>query len=385
MADLATFVCEQNTGEDSEQDDGFLIYLDGSPGQTQMAEVFKLTQSNKLLDCVSSLAVPLALQDSTGGVMLDQEQGSVNVIICGGVDAGSKQRDECYRLSGSDAGNNNDNMYLGSLSHSRSGADSVIMDDGKSLWVTGGRSNVEAISPLWSTEIVNLGSGSNNVVSSYGPDLPVAGLLMHHCLEKAGPKVALLIGGLLTLEDQSISLSQRTWSIDIDEMVWMELAPLATGRSNHACGVIKDRTFPDTQIVIVAGGKTSLDDGLVTNIVEQLIIEGDEKTKLNLEEFLSWRSAPAMPVSISDAATAMTGDQGKLFVVCGQTTLDRVSSSVYEIQCSDLQCQWSKSVVKPKRPSSKGLAFILPSTSPMMLRSRAEKPCFTINGNCFAA
>ncbi len=322
-----------------------------------VAEVYKYTE-NSFLDCVSSLAAPSVVQHAAGGVLLDQDQSSVSIVVCGGLDVGSTGKDECYRLSGS--GNDRN---LGSMRYGRSGAASVVMDNGKTLWVTGGYDGFN--STLWSTEIVSLGSG---LVSSYGPDLPIADL-RYHCLERVGPNVAILIGG----SNSGIPVpSRRCWTIDIYSLYWTELPPLDFGRSNQACGVVRDMSVAGKKIVIVAGGKILAES--ISNTVEQLVIDQQEEGILNSGSSNVWEMGPTMPVPTVYAGSATTADQGKLFIVCGEAGVDRLLSSVFEIQCSFLHCQWKKSPVELKQPNSKGLALILPS-NPLALRSRAEIQC----------
>ncbi len=380
LANSATFVCPQNETSESgktiqynqtndqktrtvlnpvEQDE-FLIFLSGSSDTMHVADVYKYAE-NSFLDCVSSLAVPSVVQHAAGGILLDQDQSSASIIVCGGLDVESNEKEECYRLNGS--GNDRN---LGSMRYDRSGAASVVMDNGKTLWMTGGYDGRN--STLWSTEIVTLGSG---FVSSYGPDLPIAGL-RYHCLERVGPNVAILLGGERVDNSGFQVPSSRCWTVDIYSLYWTELPSLDFGRSNQACGVVKDMSVAGKKIVIVAGGKTLAES--ISNTVEQLVIDQQEEGILNSGSSNVWEIGPAMPVPIVDAGSATTADQGRLFVVGGETEVDRLLSSVFEIQCSFLQCLWKKSPLELKQPNSKGLALVLPS-NPLELRSRAEIQC----------
>ena len=281
---------------------------------------------------------------------------------------------ECHTLGGSTG--------LGLLRHARAGAASLVLDNGRSLWVTGGRQNSDETT-IWSSEILSLGLDPS-LISSYGPDLPIAGL-KHHCLEMVGPKVAILIGGLL--HHQADIPSRRTWSIspnrsdDTNEylmnMVWNELAPLGAGRTNHVCGALKDLSVPGTRIVLVAGGRTLA--GWLGRTVEQLIITnigaGPEET-VSMGGTHNWEVGPDSPTPIVDATSATTADQGKLLILGGQTAFGQDSSSLLEIQCSMLQCLWKKTSEELAQPSSNGLALIFPAGSDVMaFKSRVTRLC----------
>ncbi len=134
------------------------------------------------------------------------KDGNVKILIvaCGGkidLDDSSDEIDNvmCLLLNGDTHTTNN----AGQLKSARNGAASLVLDNGKSLWITGG-SGVEDFT-IDSTEYMKVASkasstfasvddDSERLINEQGPHLPLAGM-EQHCLVKVGPEIAMLIGG----------------------------------------------------------------------------------------------------------------------------------------------------------------------------------------------
>ncbi len=173
--------------------------------------VMKLLQDGNVVDCSHSLSPPEnGLIHATGDIVeVTRASGEDEpvVVVCGGefVQSSSSSNipnHQCVMLSEKEPSPVMDSipMYLSShvsaggfLNDIRIGASSVIMANGRTLWVTGGHNHQTVIE---SSEFIQAhdkftGFTTNGV----GPDLP-SGPLMHHCLERVASDIAILIGGM---------------------------------------------------------------------------------------------------------------------------------------------------------------------------------------------
>ncbi len=292
-------------------------------------------------------------------------------VICGG---GTDNADKCFGLT--------DNFGIdsnASMNSARIGAASLVVDNGKSLWVTGGYNSESPA--LSTTELVTANLTSDIVVSSHvSHRLPTE--LKHHCLVGIGPEHALMIGG----QDKNDINKGESWLYHLPSSVFAIMKhPLGTARSNHACGVLKlyrNATEEVAHVVIAAGGL--IKQGLPTASVEMLVLltvgNGED---VNTMTAAPWNPGPSMPKSAPGLGIA-NADNNKLIVVTG--SLDNGIDNdnlVFVFQCnvdspmmsanattttsseSWLQCQWTildnKELTRPSL-----LAFVLPPTEPMM-------------------
>ncbi len=322
--------------------------------------MFKIVD-DMFLQCAHSLTLPKSLQDATGGVLV--HQGTFHIVVCSGKDKVSNDdNDLCYSLS------DPHKQLSGQMKPSRIGAASLVIDDGKTLWVTGGH-NSDRPSP--GTNYVQV-SSSTEFRSRDGRNLPV--MKWNHCLGKVGKNIAILIGG----KGLAVPVEHMTWSVNVSTMDWRQQMPLTTGRSKHACGVLKDLSVTDKIIVIAAGGETS--DGTLTDSVELMFSDGEDY--LHSVPHSNWEIGPNIPVAVSDPTSIVTADQRKLFLL-GVATNALLGQSliavVYKLHCSDLQCQWTKLDHEMNLMSrSKVLAF-LSSSIPLALRANLLSSCDLFN------
>ncbi len=137
------------------------------------------------------------------------------IVICGGEfvlkdDANSRRpNDECFIVD-SDEHHNSAMTTIsraqdynlsggGLLNRWRKGTASLVLDSGRTLWLTGG--SFGGSYGTYETEFLTVDIKSSNSCSSSsgfptnggGPDLP--GTMFHHCLEKIGPAEVLVIAG----------------------------------------------------------------------------------------------------------------------------------------------------------------------------------------------
>ncbi len=181
-----------------------LIYLNGLP-ESSIA-VYKFEQGI-FVECGHSLIPPeKPLILATGGILrvpqsLDDESAVV-AVVCGGefVDDDSnnnKPNDRCMILHDNDLTDLSNQVLSsdGFLNAPRVGAVSLTIDNGNTLWLTGG------IDSLTSEFVVISGKASASdslgySINAVGPSLPELGKPSgFQCFTKIGPEVVMIMGG----------------------------------------------------------------------------------------------------------------------------------------------------------------------------------------------
>ena len=196
-----------------EQSNHFLIYIDGWT-QSRVI-VLKLDQEDSsVTECAHTLIPPEnRLIRSTGGILFIPGTAGENhdipiAVVCGGefglyISASSNNvpNKHCMILNkhkppANAIARTSSSLSMafqlsaggtGSLNTQRLGAASVVVDGGRTLWVTSG-------SGQGTSEFVSL-SKNPDIISLPTNGLGPAFSLTDHCLEKISPGVAVLIGG----------------------------------------------------------------------------------------------------------------------------------------------------------------------------------------------
>ncbi len=177
----------------------FLIYLDGSSVVTFKLDLVQDT----FVECAHSIQPPEpdGLVDATGGVLKMPDISDIDddpiIVVCGGqLFKENKPSDKCMILN-----KQKDDQFLlstnGLLNRNRFGAASVVIDNGNTLWLTGGMSSSAENIAVRTSELVNMIDISSGLIydtNGQGPTLPEAEL-SDHCITKIGPNIALLTGG----------------------------------------------------------------------------------------------------------------------------------------------------------------------------------------------
>ncbi len=124
----------------------------------------------------------------------------------------------------------------------RTAAASTVIDNGLTLWITGGW---DFSSRQNTSELVTLNPVSS---SKNGPQLILA--LESHCMVQLNESHAMLIGGSSDFHDPE----DRTWCYsNLHQQQWASCPNLNYRRKNLACGVLYDNMLDQT-VVMVAGG-----------------------------------------------------------------------------------------------------------------------------------
>ncbi len=337
------------------QSDDFLVTVNILPDSDSHIEVIRM-KDVKSLRCAHSLFPPKVVKDATGGVLIQPTSGDIAIIVCGG--STTKKANEIASYGFCQSVGDYYKNFSAQLRLPRRDAASLVVDNGASLFLTGGNHVQDASG---TTEYVGLVSDKSGLVNGIEKSLPDP--RHQHCLTKVGKEVAILAGGQTIMDTES----GRTWTLNVNTMSWREQLPLQIGRSKHVCGSIKDQTLAKL-IVIAAGGQVL--GGNLTTSVEMLV--GDSEEQFH-NSFLGWEPGPEMPLNLTEASSVTTADKTKMLVIGGKTNID-LSSSIFQIQCQDLQCQWTKLDYNLFAPTSNGLAFMLPSI-PMVSRLQIDSQC----------
>ncbi len=318
--------------------------------------MFQLNNDSEFLECSHNLEIPSGpLHYATGGILV--RDGDWTPIVCGGKSfITNVVNDKCFTLSQAPHANQTaEEQSLDLMQINRIGAASLVVDNGKSLWVTGGGSPSSHNSVQ--TELVQLSHDDGHFVSSTSLQLPES--LTHHCLKQIGPRMAIAVGG----EDSDGYIHRNSWSLDLDSLEWRSQV-LRAPRTKHACGVLINVELPTSKVVIAVGGETST--GTWTASVDLLVIvsfpEEEEEGEEN-EIPGEWIEGPKMPKIVHNAIGITTADHQR-FLVVGVT--DDSNLNVFEMQCSsggmevevEWQCGWT--AIEQKLPTLAAEGGLLP-------------------------
>ncbi len=337
----------------TENNNSFIVWIHG-----KTIDIHKEGENNTLMPCSNSLKVPATIDSvdsvSTGGVMgFDSD---FSIVICG---ITTMKDYSCFMLDDSPDGH-----MSSALGSPRVAAASLTIDNGTTLWLTGGNDTAAQETSIF----LKLAEDGNGFTSEE-KDLS-HGAIKHHCLERVDSATAILIGG----QDQFGIPLDYSYLISTDTTVWNKNAGRATlkkGRARHSCGVLKDPFYPERKIAIVAGGKTTVDDfSVVILSVETLEIFGNDLPSHD------WSYAESnLPMAISDAASVTSVDQQSMFVIGGIASDGSTQDSVYRLHFSriELKGAWEtiEHAFKGLNSKAGGLAMVLPPMPTLSLSCKS--------------
>ena len=322
-------------------------------------QVFKLHQDT-FTECSHTFIAPeISLRHATGGVLIQPVEGDLDVVVCGGEHAATNDENTaCTSLT--DATSTARNLDI-----ARTAAASLLVDNGQTLWLTGGNFGVDKHKH---TELVRWESDPSMPMTEAvdAPQLPRN--LKYHCIVRLGPQVAIMIGGQESVD----KYNPYSWSVNLDRLHWRSKI-LRTLRSMHTCGAIRDVELPEVKFVFAVGGQTP--DGYMTQTVDVLFV----RTGDGIHYFdSSWTFGPKLPYALSHAVAVTMPDQSRFFLIGGTKQNDdniNYNHDVFQTQCLNKQCIWSAiNEDLGRNPSVFGLAFMLPPVS-MGSMGRLKDPC----------
>ncbi len=283
------------------------------------------TNYSQLSECSHSLDMPHELDSAFGGHLRLTTTTGDNVaipVVCAG-DRGDGPELKCYRLGHEEP--------VGTLLTERSGAASVVINNGQTLWVTGGSDRL--IQQLTSTELLTVANDSTTdnflLISTEGKPLP--GPVHHHCLQMLDSDTAVLFGG-----SRNPDTLDETWSLeDHHGGEWQQRAPLPVPKSMLMCGVIKDAS--GQKIIVAAGGL--IDD--FDNFWDPTKTTKTTEFLLGLDQ--TWEAGPDLPTELAIAQSSTTEDQTMMLVAGGvlSSMTYEESLSVYSLKCVNMNCEWT--------------------------------------------
>ncbi len=293
------------------------------------------------------------IEYATGGLLIQQSiDGDVvntALVVCGGTTMDmSSDHTEKTCIYTNHFGNATKTTVNG-LTVGRDHAVSAVIDNGLTLWITGGRDKDDNL--LDSSELIAFRGGDlvvPEVHSEEGPDLPEK--LQGHCLvmvTKHGDH-AVILGG-----KSSTVVENKTWHLtDIhqdDHQSWTQGPDMNVARVSHLCGMLKD-TVTNQSVIIVAGG--SIDYGAAgIASVEYLWIDQNR-----LE------NGSSLPIGLSSASSIVTPDSLSMVIIGGTTDVDIMNDRLYICSMSDGDCPWTLMEQRLSNLRANSVAMLVPDS-----------------------
>ncbi len=327
------------------------------------------------------------IQEATGGVLAvesppgppgnttNSKQMLYLPIVCGGF-RNEMFNGNCYHVD--HKGSSTLPTVVGVLKEMRIGAASIVILNGTTLWVTGGRHGGDTATTEWLNVSMALSTltGTIDSPASLSQGIPLPRPMSFHCLEKINRDTAILYGGFTAHGELWY---KTTWTIDnldhIDmnvtegdiNQMWTTRADMLNPRFYHCCGVIKvphGGSTNWTRKYVVAAGGQSLNADAILDTVELLEIK-EYHDQGGLEFADVWKQGPAMPRPLTDAASVTSPDQSILFVTGGYEGEDylsqgRPSNSIYGLRCAFAKCWWTIQKLEMEFTRLVGVAMMTP-------------------------
>ncbi len=290
---------------------------DGPETHTQVSEIIDIEEDNNHgATCNDFMPYPFDILYGTGGLIKTEDGEKEAVVICGG--HGTNQA--IYVMYQCHYAFDKTNYFVENVIDmkygQRTSATSLVIDNGLTLWITGGMAG-DRYTKLSTTEYIRL---SPTPSSQEGPELVHA--MDRHCIVRlsstTGNLQALFIGGRIT--DNSL---QNTWYFDEDNTpdLWSDGPSLSYSRADLGCGVLRDKDM-DRELVLVAGG---IDQFILGHTSVEYLVLNNENSYWHLKEGV-----------LCDARVGSAGivapDKSKLILIGGR--LKRFSHPYHKSLCS---------------------------------------------------
>ncbi len=292
-----------------------LLVATGNPKKVSLkSELIPLDDATR--SCSNSIPdFPIELRFATIGLLSHDGQKHVP-LICGGLDLTAGERtDKCYFLN---ASSNRWILVDKRMSVRRSSLASIVIDIGKSMWITGGWNGTRDSKK---TELVTISDDSVTFTMQPGPDLPLA--LDSHCLVELNTTTAMMIGGW------NGRVLKSTYFMDLPTLTGssariVQGPDLKVARRLHSCGVLSNPG--GGQVVIVAGG---WNNGTAQRSTEMLDLDLNQ----------GWTYGPDLPKGI-DNADAVTSPDGKSLMIVGGWDDQAYSSDIFNLDFNNDNNAW---------------------------------------------
>ncbi len=300
---------------------GLLLVVTGEPRSNNTAESEVIHLEDPTMQCASYGSYPIEVSYATGGFVRGMP------VICGGYCFGCTfaRTSDCYTIGNTTA--------VAKLETRRDEAMSIVINDGRILWVTGGQNNPDGV--MNSTEY------ASTMSVDIGPTLPVA--MEEHCLLQLNASTFMFVGGL----DVDSDRVSTTWFYNFELLTWTSGPSLIEGRNFHVCGMIKD-SVTGKAIVVTTTGRGTVSRRL--NSTELWTAEAD-----------TWMTGPALPhTGLLGATGTVSLDQKHLIVAGGYDKHYSEQFLIYKIQCFNLVCVWDKMAQELRVARAFHVAMLIP-------------------------
>ncbi len=293
--------------------------------ETRSSEVIDLDNPNN--KCENLEPFPISVSGATGHLF----HGN-NALICGGSTHGGSSN-ECYLFAG------NPFPVLIMQEH-RWYPTSVILDEGRTIWIVGGRK--------WEDNGDHRDHDSSEILDTTrwttksGPSMPDG--LAGHSLVQINSNKVMLMGGY----DGSVHYN-TTWFFDFRSKNWTRGPDLNIGRTSFAYGLIRDSSTV-IDIVIVSGGHSNSQNEI--NSTEMWVVDSE-----------NWIMGPGLPFSFDGAAGVVTADGKSLILIGGDDRNDTELQTLYMLQCFNLDCEWTKMEQELKVARHSMVAMLIPEAN----------------------
>ncbi len=292
---------------------------------------------------------PNKVYDGVGGLF----KGNVP-FYCGGYSFNNNggQTDECFALDPSGQW-----IQAGNMLEPREFAASLMLDQGKTLWVTGGYRYDPDHPEATGGHVYSETTEALTIPDIAGkefrfqetPRLP--NKVMEHCLVQLNETAAMLIGG----HNFDEITMDTTYILDIDiqpgqEVLQYQHGPrLNSARYGHACGLLTKPGDGSEQVVVVAGGFNST---LNRTVSTELWTVGSEE----------WTAGPDLPVENKSGA-GLTTYYGKAFLLIGgykDKSFKESINKIYKLEFKNGDWKWYKMDTKLQVGRGGHVAFYVP-------------------------
>ena len=198
------------------------------------------------------------------------------------------------------------------------------------------------------------------MLTTSNPGFELESSLLFHGMINLNDNAILMIGGYNDDGDGDGYFSPKTWLYNIEDMTWtLTGANLTTGKANFACGKIYDSSpeLSSTFYVVAAGGENPYE--VYTSTVELLQLVDQDRYTLISALAWKWRSGLSFPHKASGMASATTPD-GKTLVVVGGYGYVGMLSDIFQMECWNMNCEWTVFKQRLQVPRKEAVAILLP-------------------------
>ncbi len=288
-------------------------------------EIFPMEQDpsiNQICFGVDNFVAPI---HEAGGGLLRRTAP----VICGGSSLGnhdSHNKNTCYVVGSTEP--------VAILAQERFEASSVVINNGTTLWITGGSNGADV--KLRSTELVTLNDDSTYTVS-LGPELEHVHWngIDRHCMAHVETESTGCDGAFAVLSGGSNHWN-KVWSYGYSTGTWTQWPNTPRWRQKHACGMVLDTADTSIAFLVLTTGTDNVQEWNNEGLTDLMEL-GSSSTTIN-----QWTVGPEFPVQIKRASSLVSPEKDYFLVTGGHYRFSGESDLVFKFQCSNRICEWTQ-------------------------------------------